>query len=310
MDCPGTFLWGDTLGVANGSEVVAATGCDSDNNVFVTGTYDATMTFGMDTLTASTDFDMFLVRYDPNGTPVWGKGFAGPGLQAGSAMTFDSQGNIVVSGRFANTIDLGGGSLDVGNGLNQFLAKFDVDANHIWSRSVADADDILSADIARDAEGNIYLAGRMEGTAEFDGEALESDGGLDAWIAKFDPLGEFLWAKRFGNFNDQEANSLAVSPEGFAVVGGVFTGSIQPGQDPISSEGGEDGFLVAFAPDGGHVWSFGIGSSGPSQRVAALGMRSDGDIIVAGQFDGLMSVGDTPLTSSNEVDVFLARVAR
>lgn len=306
----GGYVDGHVFGAVGALEAVAAVTCDKDNSLYVTGNFSSAMSFGNDDLTSSGDADVFLAKYDAAHTPVWGKGFAAVGSQTGTAMTTDGAGNVVVSGTFTNTVDFGGGSLQPGTGITQFLAKLDTDGNHIWSRRVADAPDIFSADIAIDASLNIYVTGQVDGPAAFDDRVLDGEGGNDAWVAKFDSVGEYIWARRFGNFNDQAANSLVVSPDGFVVVGGGYTGVIQPGSSSIASAGGEDGFLVAYSAAGDHVWSFGIGSAGPEQSVTALGMRDDGDIIVAGEFDGLMSVGNLPLASSSQKDVFLARIAR
>jgi len=311
IDASGGHVWSDVYGAPDAAEVTTGIACTGDGSTFVVGTFTGTVQFSPEPeLTSLGQSDIFVAKLAANGSCIWSKSFGDASNQGGSAVALTSDGGLVISGSFSGAVDFGGGPLSAGSGSTQYLAKLDGDGNHIWSRSVAESPNLVPADLSFDANDNIYVTGRFEDNAAFDGETLEGAGGTDVFVAKFDPLGEFVWANGFGNFNDQSANGLAVSPEGFVVVGGSFTGSIQPGDMPLSSAGGQDGFLVAFSPDGDHVWSLAAGGSGDVQRVDAVGMYDNGDVVATGSFNGLMSVGDFPLTSGGESDIFLTRVAR
>lgn len=306
----GNHVWSGVFGAPGELEVTGGLECTAAGT-FILGTFTQSLQFPpQPQMTSLGDLDIFMALLAPNGTGVWSKSFGDPGSQAGSNLAITPDGQLQISGSFDGNLDFGGGPLTAGAGTTQYLAKFDINGNHIWSRTVAEAPDMISEDFAFDSTGNLYLAGRFEGSAAFDGDVLAASGGTDAFLAKFDPLGEFAWARSFGNFNNQSAFGLAVSPEGFVVLGGYFTGSIQPGDRAISSAGGDDAFLVAFSPAGDHVWSFAAGGPGDFQRVTAVELFDNGDFVAAGNFNGLMSVGNIPLTSTGETDIFLTRITR
>ena len=85
-----------------------------------------------------------------------------------------------------------------------------------------------------DPSGNVYVTGAFTGTVDFDPGAnaanLTATGvGGDIYVAKYDGLGNYLWAFRLGGTAPDEGLAMALAPGG----GGVYvTGRwFQPSQD-------------------------------------------------------------------------------
>ena len=73
----------------------------------------------------------------------------------------------------------------------------------VWAKRAGGTSSDGGRGIATDGAGNSYVSGRFSGTATFGlGEAnqttLTSAGGPDIFVAKYDPSGALIWAKRAG----------------------------------------------------------------------------------------------------------------
>jgi|HubBroStandDraft_6_1064221.scaffolds.fasta_scaffold4826061_1 hypothetical protein len=80
---------------------------------------------------------------------------------------------------------------------------------------------------------------------------MQSAGGNDVFLAKFDPDGKPLWGERFGDSMDQEGMAVATTVDGSVydiVIVGNFDGSIDLGKGPLTSQGGSDFFVAKLGP--------------------------------------------------------------
>ncbi|MCX6647216.1 MAG: hypothetical protein NTY09_12790, partial [bacterium] len=73
--------------------------------------------------------DIFIARYNPDGTLAWAKHVGGSGFEAGSGVTALSDNSIVVSGPFTGTVIFGRGETNetqlVSTSMqNIFIARF------------------------------------------------------------------------------------------------------------------------------------------------------------------------------------------
>jgi hypothetical protein len=90
----------------------------------VTGYFGGTVDFGCGPLTSTGDWDIFIVKSDPNGNCAWSQSFGDSETQRGLSIAVDALGNVLGTGYFAGTVDFGGGPLTGGGGRDIFLAKF------------------------------------------------------------------------------------------------------------------------------------------------------------------------------------------
>jgi hypothetical protein len=88
----------------------------------------------------------------------------------------------------------------------------------------------------------------FDGTIDFGGGVLGAAND-DLAIAKFDPSGKHVWSHRYGSDGSSVGpNAVAVGNLGEAWVVGYLTGTVDLGQGPITSAGGEDAFIARFDP--------------------------------------------------------------
>lgn len=151
-------------------------------------------------------------------------------------------------GTFTDTVDFGGGPLTSAGGYDISLAKFDPHGNHIWSSRFGDIDQQQATTATVDQVGNVLVTGYFQGTVDFGAGPLISAGGFDIFLAKFDPNGNHLWSKRFGDSSTQKAFGGATDPSGNVLITGYFRDTVDFGGSLFFSAGSSDVFLAKFAP--------------------------------------------------------------
>jgi hypothetical protein len=139
--------------------------------------------------------------------------------------------------------------------------------------------------VATDAQGNIYIAGQFDGPADFPVAGavvtLPGIGNADAFVAKYSPTGQFLWAQQLGGPFDDKATGVAVDSAGDVYVTGDFQGTMQIGTQQFTALGVSDAFVVKLDSSGNFLWSHqfqelsGIGKGG-----VVLGDLGDGGLFI------------------------------
>lgn len=119
-------------------------------------------------------------------------------------------------------------------GADACLVKFSADGTpqsvNIWGSSMND----IPYDVCVDRKGNVWVAGRTEGS--FDGEA--NAGYPDAFLTKFSPDGSRLLTRFMGGFYEDGAFGVCADPAGCIYVAG-YEGN---------TNGGRNATLTKFAP--------------------------------------------------------------
>jgi cysteine-rich repeat protein len=150
--------------------------------------------------------------------------------------------------------------------------------------------------IARDAAGNLYVAGNTHGALPGQTHA----GMSDAFLRKYSATGEHLWTRQWGSTADETAWDLAVAPSGDVLVTGTANGALE-GQ---THAGGADIFLVKFNPAGDRQW---LQQWGTTETDEGLGVAVDaaGNAYVTGGTRGALE-GQTVIGGQ---DAFLTQVS-
>jgi hypothetical protein len=232
-----------------------------------------------------------------SGAWVWGGG--GSSHDTGSAVAVNSKGNIVVAGVFwSPSLSLGGGTLVNAGGYDMFIAEISGSGTHLWSKRFGGTGSEIVSSIGLDAQDNIFVGGQFSGTTDLGGGSMTSQGGMDIFLAKYSPTGDFRWAKHFGTSEHDYLNDLAVEAStGNVVITGSFPGS---NNNPLDF-GGDllmygSTYLAKFSgANGSHIWSKNFGSPYPTSGTS-VAIAPNGDIVVGGGFHGAIDLTREVLT--------------
>lgn len=304
----GDHIWSQRFGDDQG-QFGRSVAVDDEGNVVVMGTFWGTMNLGGEDLVSQGSIDVFVAKFSAAGDHIWSYRFGDDLSQAGTSVAVDGEGNVVATGYFEGTMNLGGDDLVSQGEYDIFVVKFSPEGDHLWSQRFGDWNDQSDISVAVDGEGNVLVTGDFEGTMNLGGDDLVSQGDDDLFVAKLSPDGTHLWSQRFGNANWQSSNSVAVDGEGHVVVTGNYRGTMNlGGDDLVSSQGSTDLFVAKFSPAGNHLWSKSFGDE-TTEFGTGVAVDAQGDVLVTGSFEGTMNLGGDDLVCQGSYDVFLAKLS-
>ena len=321
-DASGALLWSRVSG--DGVRATArGVAIDPSGNIFVIGEFSGALDMG-DGASVSIgdgDIDVFLAKLDANGVAQWIKGWGDADAQVGLGVAADAQGNALITGAYRGGMNLGGGSCNVGASAGNndtFVAKIGPTGSCLWGRRLGDGADQVARAIAVTPQGDAVVAGYFTGTMDFGGpgNALTSAGLLDAFIAKIPAAGgNAIWARRFGDAQDQVATGLAVDPQGNIALVGSYRGTIDLGNGPLTNAdttfATDDVFVAKLAPTGVPAWSRGFGDD-RDQYATAVAIDAGGHVTVGGMLWGNIDLGGGVLSNfdatDTTADIFLAKL--
>lgn len=152
-------------------------------------------------------------------------------------------------------------SLADGLGIKSFAQSWQWAARIGSAAGTTDIPDEMVNDIKTDAQGNVYLCGRLCKNADFNGLPLNNlfpSTGYCSFLAKTDCAGNLLWIKIMGGlYGYNMANALALDNNGNIYLTGQL-GAITPMpctfMDSVITEEAVDLFLAKFDTAGNFKW--------------------------------------------------------
>jgi len=215
---------------------------------------------------------------------------------------FGGQGRFVVQssgGSGAHTLDVNSAGAVGMNNLKDYS----------WVASHGSSDDDQALGVATDSDGNVYVIGEYRDTTIVGLDTLISNGGRDVFIAKYDALGEAIWALSFGDNNDDRGNDIIVTPTGDIWATGFFEGNIQVGSFSRSSVANQDGFLIKLSSSGSPLVLESFFGNGQCHGVK-LASDALGNIYATGRYTQIVSAPGSlhSMPSAGDRDVFVAKL--
>lgn len=326
LDANGNFVWANAYG--NPFPIFVLAICsDADGNVFTTGRFQGIVDFdpseGKMEIESNGSWDTFVQKLDTDGNFVWAKTFGGSTFEIGYSIAADADGNVYTTGVFDNTTDLDP-SEEVSSftsiGLyDSYIQKLDEDGNFIWAKTFGGISSDVATYIQLDANGNIIIAGRYDGTADFDPTDgifnLTAVGSVDAFVMKLDSDGEFVWANSIGGGSFDQSTAVNVDNNGHVYTTGTFNETVDfdpsDGTSNLTSKGGEDVFVQKLDAGGNFVWVIAFGGE-TADNSRAIGLDDSDNVYTSGYFDGTTdfdpSEATLEVTSNGLTDVFIQKI--
>jgi len=263
--------------------------------------------------------DAMVVKYNTSGVAQWATKIGGTSTEIGLAIAADSTGNAYVTGYYqSNPITIyNAGTSPFGNvatlptiananpGTQQaYVVKYDGTGVRQWATRMGGTGQYGGNAIAADALGNVYVTGVFSQTinlynapgTSFGANFMTNTnpGTNDAFVVKFDSVGQVAWGTKIGGTigNEESGEAIAVDTNGNVYVTGhflsnpatVFSAPLGTTSSfTLTNQGSRDVFLVKYNLSGTAVWATSMGGSA-EDRGQAIALDSLANVYVTGQY--------------------------
>jgi len=317
LSAQSNFLWAksSTETSINATAEGFSVSANASGDVAETGFYGSTtISFGSNTLTntdnTGNSSDVFVVKYDASGNLLWTRNAGGAYVDYAYGVSIDSNGNVFVTVMsYSSTITFGSFTLTNSAYPGIFIAKYDPLGNVLWVKNPAGEG--VSNSICCDASGNVLVTGGFSSaTIVFGSTTLTNanPGFQDIFVAKYDPLGNELWAKRAGGVSEDVGVGVSSDLTGNVLLTGDFQSpTINFGTTTLTNTGGSNYYISKFDSSGNALWASSTSGYALGKDVCA---DMSGNIFATGTFgDSTITFGSTTLTNSNPsfADIFVVK---
>lgn len=217
----------------------------------------------------------------------------------GDIRKFDGAGKLV----WSHTIDAAANTLAkavaVGNGVvyiagqtsgtmtNQtsagkqdaFVRAYDFDGNELWTRQFGTSNDEYVEQVFVDSTNTAYVSGSTSGSL-----SGTSQGSYDAYVRKYDSLGNSAFTLQYGSPNAEGAAAVAVDASGNIFTCGATQGSLYG-----TNQGINDFYVAKFDSLGARLWAQQLGNGG-SDECSSLALAPGGGVYVGGLLMGQAAI--------------------
>lgn len=243
-DSTGALLWIQTAGGTNTDVFPNGVDTDANGNVFIAGNLLGTASFSGISLSTAGSYDIFIAKYNSSGTIQWAINDGGTKTDMAYDIAVDSDGNVYVTGRFANTATFGNVTRQAATSINFYLLKYYNNGNFSWVKTSATEGSDAGQDLTVDANNNIYVAGYFNSVINLSGLAKPSVGNEDIFVARFNSEGGIQWIQSIGGIDTDRPAGIAPGTNGNMYITGYFKQTATFGNVDKTSAGKEDFFIL------------------------------------------------------------------
>lgn len=295
----GQIVWAVRYGTTS-QEVGRGISTDSEGNIYVIGSFGTSITFENITLT-STNGASFLLKLNSGGAVQWAITISD---SYASDITIDNSNNIYITGNFTdNSTNYGG----------LFISKYNTSGAQTWFKTYDVSFHLKAAfAIAYDNMGNLIICGRYMTQLVLGSYILNASNAIldiDAFIAKFDPSGNVLWAKQVTTLGQgqDELRSVAVDKaDNIYTIGKVDSTAIVDNITiPLSKN--PKAIIIKYDTNGNALWAK-ASVDGYQYNQSRVIAGSDSYIYFSGNFSRSINMDSVVAIGTGNNDNFIGQM--
>lgn len=290
-----------------------------DGRITLGGAFDGTLDLGCGPASVTAggdDANLFIARLSPSGECLWSRAIVGlPLLFPGAdSMAVGDAGDIalalsLIKGPPGPSIDFGGGPVPTSSesGPPFAVAKYASDGALVFAKVATSGSTRGSPNVAVTGAGEVLLSASYQGTIDLGGGPRGSVADNRQFVTKFGATGEELWTHDIAADPVGGGSSLiAIEPGGSFFLAGLGSPGMAILGEPVPERAP---FVAAFDAGGKpiDVQTFPL-----TRKVRGFGLSASaaGALVLVGEFEGVLDLGQGPLVSEGRRDAFVARICR
>jgi hypothetical protein len=247
LDPSMTFVWAKQFTNTTYSKAYEI-GILKEEYLYLTGVFDSQIDLGPIQLTGVGNPDMFIAKfYTGDGECLWANsiGYDSSTSFGSSSICLDPNGHVLISGSYEGTIKIENQTLSSFPGTTDiFVIKLLSTGKLIWMKMCGGSGGDTAHDIESDSDENVYITGSYTSPAYFSPEEIESRGGTDIYLTKFNKDGLLVDIVTAGGINNDSGADLVLDKEENIYITGYFEGE------------SEFSPYVILSPPGGNLDAF------------------------------------------------------
>ena len=270
---------------------------DKQDNIYVTGRFQGTASFGTFKLVSRGGYDGFVAKLDSAGTFLWAVGAGGTGFDCGYGLAMEANGDVVAVGRsMSSTATFGASKASCSRASCPFVWTLNPIGTTAAIKTISAVEGGMEA-VAVDSSGNRYVTGWFKGSGSLGSTSFSSHGDQDVFVAKTDASSFFIWATPGGGPASDGGYEVEVTNTGRIFNTGWFYGAAIFGTHKVAGS-----YLAELDAGGKVLW---VQSLAPA-IWGELEIGPKGNLFVGGHFKGSTSFGSSTVTSHGADDPYVA----
>ncbi len=292
-----SFSWVKTAG-SEGVDVVNGICSDDDGNIYITGSFNSSMTFQTSTVNSAGLKDFFVAKLDNDGNLIWIESGGGELNDEGIGIDVDSDGNVYVTGNYEGSATFGTDEPNSSNNSQDiFIVKYDNSGVYQWGQFFGGYYEDISGDICVDNTNNPTITGKynfgmyIPSLVSPVGNSYGAVGMDDFFIAKFDPEGEVIWVTDDGSSSNDSGMKITCDDLNNFYVTGEFSGTLNFSSISLVASGSKDVFFAKYSSSGVFEWAEKIGTTGNNDKAGDIAVSSDNKVYISSKLDQVVNQG-------------------
>lgn len=310
-DPAGNCLWVRSVLVTFDDALAYGIAIDAEDRIYITGSYNGSAVFSDGiTLGSYTGDDIFLARYDVEGTCLWARRAGSSSNDEARGVAVSPEGDVFITGYVGGfTVRFDPLQITNNNQRQVFVASYDSTGTLDWAKISTGLGQSKTARSISIANDRLFITGQVSfAAAEFDGLPISTTSNSGkAYALACDLDGNALWANSYGS-GDHEGMGISADTLGNVFMVGRLWGSMYLPDDTLVSVSGNDDFMILkFDADGNYQWGK---STGSAQRDLSWSAATDGqgNAYVAVQFLNTVDFFGSTLSSAGGEDMAILKM--
>ncbi len=178
-----------------------------------------------------------------------------------------------------------------------------------WVKNAGGKNQDYGKSLVTDKYGNVYLTGSFKSNViQFGKSKLKNKGKDDAYIVKYNSIGDVLWSKIVGGTSSEKGIAISTDKEENSYFLGNFeSDNIILDDFILTNDGENDIFLVKLDKNSNVIWANSI--NGNSNELAySMAIDKNQNVFITGTFESVtLNLGEKEIYNQGGEDIFIIK---